>query len=108
MCAHESQKHKWGKYGGANNCTWDKNTGVYVGGGWSNAIYRNSTNPRPQDFCGAFGGTGNVIKFYQAEQFEEDNLGKNAYIDRESISHDLSVANTNRIFYLNDAKRKNK
>ena len=35
MCAHESQKHKWGKYGGANNCTWDRNTGVYVGGGWS-------------------------------------------------------------------------
>ena len=108
MCAHESQKHKWGKYGGANNCTWDRNTGVYVGGGWSNAIYRNSTNPRPQDSCSANGGTGNVISFYEAEQFKEDNLGKNAYIDRESISHDLSVANTNRIFYLNDAKRKNK
>lgn len=109
MCAHESQKnYTWGKYGGANNCTWDKNTGVYVGGGWSNAIYRSTTNPRPQDSCEKGFPKGNVIAVGTPVKFKEDNLGKNAYIDRESISHDLSVTNRDRIFYLNDAKNKNR
>ena len=109
MCAHESQKdYTWGKYGGANNCTWDKNTGVYVGGSWSNAIYRSTTNPRPQDSCEKGFPKGNVMAVGTPVKFKEDNLGKNAYIDRESISHNLSVANRDRIFYLNDAKNKNK
>ena len=109
MCAHESQKdYTWGKYGGANNCTWDKNTGVYVGGGWSNAIYRTTTNPRPEDSCERNFPKGNVMFVANPIKFKEDNLGKNAYIDRESISHDLSVANRDRIFYLNDAKNKNR
>ena len=107
MCGHESQKHKWQKYGGANNCKWDKRHGVNVGGAWSTAVYKSKVNPRPHDTCSQIGATGNIINFREAEQFQENNLGKNAYIDRESISHDLSKSGSKRIFFLNNAINEN-
>ena len=108
-CSYEWKKNIWQKYGGADNCTRDPISKHQVGGSWSNAVYKDSVNPRPQDNClsGGRGGQGNIVAFYEAEKFREDNLGKNAYIDRESISHDLSKTNSSRIFYSNDTETKN-
>ena len=107
FCSHINKSREWQKYGGANNCKRDNTSGYQVGGSWSNAIYKHSVNPRPQDKCFKSGGNGNIIAFYEAERFQEDNLGKNAYIDQEGISHELSATDSKRIFYMNDAKDKN-